>query len=137
MTRHTVAALVLISAASGASAQASQLQNWFQTMDSDSNGQVTLADVQATKTKQFGRMDRNKDGTLTAAEVERVRNVLARRSPDRLAGFDQMVGGLDGNGDGVISKQEYVTTTPVFLAADGNSDNIVTKAEVSALASSN
>ncbi len=137
MNLHTLAVLFTVGAASSAAAQSSQLETWFQTMDADGNGQVTLSDVQTAKAKQFSRIDRNDDGALTSSEIDRVRGALGRRSPERLAGFNKLIGGLDGNDDGIISRTEYVTTTPVFLAADRNNDNVVSKAEMTALAQAN
>lgn len=136
MNRIAACALLFGLWSAAASAQANGVEKWFQALDTDGNGQVSKADLIAQKSKQFARMDQNGDGRLTATEIARIKSFLSRRAPDRADAFERSISGLDQNSDGVVSRNEYLAVSSIFSRADQNGDDIVSQAEVTALAAS-
>ncbi|TYC85482.1 EF-hand domain-containing protein [Novosphingobium sp. BW1] len=68
-------------------------------MDADKDGIVTRAEAQAAAEAMFTRMDVDKDGKIDAADRE------ARQTARRTRMFEK----LDTNGDGAISKNEFMS----------------------------
>jgi Ca2+-binding EF-hand superfamily protein len=101
-----------------------RVQKFFERMDADKDGKVTLAEFAPLAEKRFLREDADKDGQVTTAEIdealkkqmERRRNMmLAAMDADRngtitKAELDQfvsaMVKGADANADGGVSLDE-------------------------------
>jgi Ca2+-binding EF-hand superfamily protein len=144
-----VAAPALAAQSGGASAQASDLalrtdvqknvDANFARLDTDSNGQLTKAEVDAAQARtrqqaaaaiatrleqEFAKIDTNKDGRLTLAEFK-----AAAPSP-RMADSDTALQRLDANRDGKITAEEF--RAPIlarFDQVDTNRDGRVTAEE--------
>lgn len=75
---------------------ASLLQMW----DSDSDGTVTLAEVQTRRADIFTAFDSNGDDILTAAEMEQMDEMRAIQQEEMGGGQGQGKGKGEGNGNG-------------------------------------
>lgn len=123
----------------------------FDRIDFNKDGKLDQADREARKAQRFDRMDTDKNGSISKAEF------MAKR--ERPAGADGAKAGkpdgehrghwggkrgggrhhgggfmmmmkADTNGDGAVSKAEFVTASLArFDAADANKDGTVTKEE--------
>jgi len=96
----------------------------FDAFDSNNDGKVTQAEVDATRKGKFDEFDANKDGKLTLAEYEELwLSAMRDRMVDRFQFHDddgdasvtldefqsrssRMVMRLDENGDGEVTRQE-------------------------------
>lgn len=67
-------------------------------MDADGNGVITRAEAQKAATEMFARMDVNKDGKLDQADREAAHAAMREKH----------FAALDTNGDGAISKAEFM-----------------------------
>ena len=99
-------------ASGGASARAS-----FTALDRDSDGAITRAELDRARRVSFSRFDTNSNGELTAAEVV----ILRGRGSERR--FLQM----DRNKDGIVTRAEFMTAgRTLFRLADRNKDGQIT-----------
>ncbi|MEQ8556718.1 MAG: EF-hand domain-containing protein [Henriciella sp.] len=101
-------------------------------MDTNGDGQITKAEVEAHKAQRFAEADANGDGSLSMAEMEAFRAVQrARRMEARQqAMFDRR----DANGDGVISADEFGGRgAMMFDRLDVDDDDIITADEIGAM----
>jgi Ca2+-binding EF-hand superfamily protein len=115
----------------------------------------TRADVQSAVARHFARLDANRDGFVTSAEIDAMKAQHAQKRTDRLAqraerrdpakAFDR----LDSNKDGQISRAEADAAraaraakvaqvranvrSRLFDRADANHDGIITRAEFDAV----
>lgn len=111
----------------------------------------TRADVNGRVAKMFARLDTNKDGSITQAEVDALQAQRAQRMEQRAAKFDpsKMFDRLDLNHDGQITvaeaeaaRSQHVKGAPgkpakanatafggLFARADTNKDGVISKAE--------
>jgi Ca2+-binding EF-hand superfamily protein len=96
--------------------------------DANHDGQITKPELLAFRSAQFTKLDRNKDGALSAADRASFGMHLLSA-----ADFASMTAAFDTNGDGRIARVEFESgPTPAFTAADANKDGVVTKAELAA-----
>ncbi len=73
-------------------------QRRFDRVDRNKDGRITLAEMYEPRRKAFARLDTNGDGRLSFEE-------WAVRTRDRFQG-------ADGNRDGALDRTEYATTAP-------------------------
>jgi Ca2+-binding EF-hand superfamily protein len=118
------------------------------------------ADVAGHVAKMFARLDANKDGVITKAEIDAVEaqreTKFKERAEKRAQNFDpaKMFGHLDANHDGKITSAEaesaraahvkgeqgqpaHAQATAIaalFARADANKDGVITRAEFDAMA---
>lgn len=133
MFRTLISAVFLAAAAYPALAQPQdpiqQLLANFDRIDVNLDGVISRAEYTNVQAVRWMEIDRNGDGYLTLDDFPRIAEGRART---QLA----EIGYLDEDGDGRISESEFVNgPAPVFRRADGNSDGVLTRAEVEAAAS--
>jgi Ca2+-binding EF-hand superfamily protein len=68
----------------------------FQAIDSDKDGTIDISEVKAVASKRFDQLDRKRTGTLTRAQLGRL-----RVTRDEFAAADP-------DNDGTLSKDEYL-----------------------------
>ncbi len=94
-------------------------------IDTDKDGKITRAEIDAARKGQFEKYDTNKDGALSADEFEAL--WLERTQQPRVRSFQW----LDRNGDAVVSFEEYsLPTTALFERLDRNNDGVIEKNEL-------
>jgi Ca2+-binding EF-hand superfamily protein len=120
-----------------------QLDSEFKDLDSNHDGKLTKAEVQAAMTRRvaeaqtevnqqlktvFDKIDTNHNGSISLAEFQAQQKLSV--DPTKV---DARVAQLDANKDGVVSAEEYRNgTLAQFDAADTNHDGVVSAAEAQA-----
>lgn len=103
-------------------------------MDSDKDGKVTKAEVEAFQAARMKEADANADGKLSADELVAMRvKAMSARMSEHAA---EMVKNLDTDADGLLSATELAARpgpAAMFDKIDANSDGAVTQAEVDAM----
>jgi Ca2+-binding EF-hand superfamily protein len=123
---------------------AAKIDSAFNNVDTNHDGNVTKAEIQALQTKElqdmqtrqqqqmdaeFKKLDTNHDNSLSVAEFKAAARPLPAPAPD------EPLKRLDTNKDGKISKDEYrAPKLADFDKADANHDGTVTVAELQAIA---
>lgn len=74
----------------------------FKNIDTANKGMITLDQAKAHYTEVFRRLDTNRDGFLSVAEIQPLMPVMAARSTDEL------VARLDRNGDNKLTLAEFL-----------------------------
>jgi len=72
----------------------------FEEIDTDGNGEVTQAEMEAMKAARFSAVDTNGDGVLSLEEL------TAQGAKEVAAHAERMLEKRDANGDGVLSQDE-------------------------------
>jgi len=102
---------------------------FLEAADTDHDGSVSRAEFIAWREKQFAHLDRNGDGVLDAAD----RADADQQHEGMQARGEQMREKLDANGDGKITKDEFVNAgTPMFDKADTDGNGVVDAKEMQA-----
>lgn len=100
----------------------------FVTADRNNDGVVTRAEFLVARNINFDRLDRDRNGTLQAAELSTAAPGMTARMAVR-SGF----GLFDQNGDGRLSRQELRQgPTVAFDRADRDGNDRLTRAEIAA-----
>jgi Ca2+-binding EF-hand superfamily protein len=98
----------------------------IQAADANADGDVTREEFKAFRARQFPRLDRNKDGTISVSDVPAR---LQNRIRDKLENED-VIAGFDLNADQQVSRQEFEKgPTKIFDTYDANGDGVITRAE--------
>lgn len=101
-------------------------------LDTDKDGKVSLAEVDAFVTKRFDRLDRDHKGYLTLEDFEaRPHHALERATTEKrrtaveksLPRYEAAYKVLNKSGDGHLTKEEYLAASHArFAAADTDKD---------------
>lgn len=125
-----VATAALLVVAGAAQAQPLRGAAMFERLDADKDGKITKAEMSAGRERMFKRLDRNRDGVIDETEIERARRMIE----DRAAGAEARLSGqwssMDSDGDGRVSAAEFQSRSAMFELADRNSDGVVTRDEI-------
>jgi hypothetical protein len=93
----------------------------FNRLDKNNDDRLGLDELKPKSQRRFMRLDTDKDGTVTSAEIDTWLQALAERRKQRI--LDRM----DGNGDGAVTRAEVASYIDgLFAAADANADGGVT-----------
>lgn len=98
----------------------------FERLDANKDGKVTLAELTQSKESWLGKVDTNKDGVATAAEVEQSHAALRAEHIARM--FEKR----DTNKDGRLTRAESQMPERWFARSDANNDGALTAAELAA-----
>lgn len=101
--------------------------------DTNKDGSITRAEMRTMREAHFRRMDVNNDGFISADErPQRADAAKAKGKGGERPGGAGM-GGADANGDGKISRDEFLNApTPGFDRLDANKNGVVEAAEIEA-----
>jgi Ca2+-binding EF-hand superfamily protein len=100
--------------------------------DTNGDGVVSRAEFTAARARMFDRLDRNHDGYLSQDDKSRF-SLRQNGNRDRL---QQMILMLDKDGDGRVSRDEFVNSPSLlFERADANHDGVVDAQELAAFRS--
>lgn len=99
-------------------------------IDANGDGGVQFAEIEAMRSRLFDRLDRDGDGVLSAAEVEATRE---RAEGRRGRGLGGRHAGFDGDGDGQITRAEFVAVPERLRRADVDGDGALARDELRAL----
>ena len=126
----TAAALLsLLSAPSMAQMMRQGGEGMFERADANNDGSVTKEELIAARCQQFAKFDRNSDGHLDSNDVPK--RLAERRKQN---GGGEMQGGqFDTDGDGKVSKEEFINgPTLIFDRADTDKNNVLDAKELAA-----
>lgn len=128
MSRTFVSAALLILLTTPALAQM-RAEGIFDRADANNDGSVTREEFTAARAARFAKLDRNSDGYIDSDDIPK--RLAARRQ--KQCGGDFMVGQFDTDGDGKVSKEEFINgPTLAFDRADTNKDNVLDAKELAA-----
>lgn len=93
-------------------------------LDSDGDGQIKVAEVEADAAKRAAEIDTNADGRITAAEVQ------AHRELQRQLRAEKRLAWLDADKDGSVSTEEFASGQSARLAKlDSDADGVISREE--------
>jgi len=101
-------------------AERAQFEQAFAMYDRNGDGVIARAEFPGDAAL-FDRLDLNRDGAVTRAEVERA-------LPNRAA-LERQIRAYDRNGDGVITRDEFPGDAAAFDRLDRNHDGVLTEAD--------
>lgn len=105
-------------------------QGMMEAADADKDGTVTRDEFLAWRAKQFAHMDRNGDGVIDDADRKAAEDQREAMREQRGKG---MLEKLDANGDGKITKDEFVNApAPMFDKADTDGNGVLDAKELQA-----
>ncbi len=105
-------------------------QRMLERFDTNGDGVISTAEVEALKAERFAAADTNGDGGLSLQEIEAFREAERERRMEMRK--QRMFDRQDTNGDGVISIDEFETRgMPMFERIDADGDGEITEAELS------
>ena len=114
--------------------QSQRITKQFDRLDANKDGVLDRTEAETPLVRVFGKLDKNRDGVLDASEIKAVRD--ARKPRPEGAALKGRRGGdrferADANQDGKVAKEEFLATPlPWFVRADADKDEKVTKAEL-------
>lgn len=134
-----LAILSLAAAAGAASAQGPGMRmamgRMWANADANKDGAISKAEFEAARAQRFALMDGDKDGFVTEAEMRASLPNGGRRLPQAAGAQAGGAGArLDANGDGKVSKAEFVDGGAAqFARLDADKDGRIDKAELADL----
>lgn len=128
MSRTFISAALLILLSAPAMAQM-RGEGMFDRADANDDGSVTREEFVAARADQFTKFDRNSDGYVDSNDIPK--RLAARRQQN--GGADILVGQFDADGDGKVSKEEFLNgPTLIFDRADADKNNVLDPKELAA-----
>lgn len=113
----------------GSEGRGGMLTQMFDAIDADSDGKVTLAELQAHRKAEFAAADTNGDGALSPEELSahQMTKIQARMAERTQAMLDNM----DNDGNGSLSEDEMGQGPGErhFARLDTDNDGAISKAE--------
>lgn len=106
----------------------------FSELDTDGDGALSEAELQAPMAERFAAADADGDGTLTAEEL--VAMVEGRRAEQMARMAERMIARFDANDDGVLSPDEMATPpapATMFERLDTDGDGTISEDEFAAV----
>lgn len=103
----------------------------FERFDTDGDGAVTRAEIDALRMQAFESADADGDGMLNAEELAAWQD--ARRAERAAARMRARLDRLDSDGDGLVSAEELAASGPpaaMFDRMDADGDGAITLAEL-------
>jgi hypothetical protein len=95
------------------------------------DGGITAAKHAAAASKRFEMMDANKDGKISAAEIEASHGAESIVWANHPASAAQKLRSLDSNRDGVLTVSEYTTGSQrMFEELDVDGNGVLTPSEM-------
>jgi Ca2+-binding EF-hand superfamily protein len=88
--------------------------------DTNKDGRITRQEWTAFRSARFERADRNHDGQLSADDVP-----ARMRGRGRAGQLEQVIADSDQNGDGRLSRDEFVSGTRLFDWLDKDRDGSI------------
>ena len=118
----------------GAGPRGAGLEQMFERVDTNNDGAITRAEIEAASAARFAATDTNGDGFLS---LEEMTTAAETESADRRAKrIEARLNWLDANDDGQLSLEEMQANDRridrMFEHLDANSDGSITKAEAEA-----
>ena len=105
-------------------------QTHFQKMDTDGNGGIATNENSAAAGKMFVEMDADKNGSVTAAEMDAHKTRLGQ---DGGMSSAEKIAKIDNNDDGEVSSTEHASAAQkMFSEADADSNGILSMSEFDA-----
>lgn len=107
----------------------------FDQLDADKDGKVTAAEIEAARTARVTAADANKDGLMSADELAAMH--LAEMTERANAMAAEMISRMDSDGDGLLSVAEMAAgpgPARFFDRADTDGDGAISRAEADAAA---
>lgn len=105
----------------------------FAALDADKDGKITAAEMEAFRAARVTEVDADKDGKLSTAELSAMHMARMQARADQMAA--RMVERHDADGDGMLTAAEFMTP-PVpermFERADADGDGALSPEEVEA-----
>jgi Ca2+-binding EF-hand superfamily protein len=123
-----IVAGVLMIACGGAMAQMRHSQGeLFEQADANNDGSISRDEFRNSRAAKFSKRDQNSDGYLDAADLPQ----RAASRPRMSEAFTAMLKQFDSNGDGKVTKEEFVDgAMPMFDKADSDHNGILDAKEL-------
>lgn len=106
--------------------RAEHMEMRFQQMDADKDGKITAAEIEAFQAARFAKADANGDGKLSLEEMD------AARAEKRQERFGRMIAKLDKDGDGQLSTDEMPMRGKRMMKLDTDGDGAISLEEMKA-----
>lgn len=116
----------------GGEGRGAMLTQMFDAIDADSDGKVTLEELQAHRKAEFAAADTNGDGALSPDELSA--HQLARMQARMAERTQAMLDNMDNDGNGMLSEDEMGQGPGErhFARLDTDNDGAISKAEAEA-----